>query len=124
MKKGLLITLIVIGAFLALMAFVLFNGMGSIRAMQVPAVDLTRLSDGTYKGAFSRGRWSYAVEVTMKGGRIESIALQDPKKLDDLARKAIAQVIEKQSVTVDAVSGASISSKAFYKAVENALEHT
>lgn len=55
---------------------------------------------------------------------VTGITLTSPGQLDtaDFAQKIIPQVIgPPQTLVVDGVSGASFSSKAFVKAVENAL---
>jgi uncharacterized protein with FMN-binding domain len=85
---------------------------------------------GSYKVALPRGAMaafrSVSVEVTLKGGHIESIMITKPRQLAsgkfyDAIVAGPSGVIARQSLDVDAVSGVSYSSKAFLKAVENAL---
>jgi uncharacterized protein with FMN-binding domain len=122
MKRGLLITLIIVAALVVVIVITLFGGMGYIKGMTISPVDLSQVADGTYRGDFSRGRWKFAVEVSLANHRIETIRLTDSKQESDLTRKIVEAIVAKQSVILDAVSGASISTKAFAKAVENALE--
>ena len=77
---------------------------------------------GTAHG--NNGRISAA--VTMEGERITSIEIDAPWETPGLGLPAVEEVaeaiVEQQSLDVDVVSGATISSKAAVKAVENALE--
>lgn len=113
----------VLGVLLVLMGFFMFYGMGYIKGMTINDVDLSRVKDGTYTGSFKRGRWSYSVEVTVKEQKIINIASSGPtaKMMGDFDAKASQAIIARQSPKVDAVSGATITTKAFSKAVENAL---
>jgi uncharacterized protein with FMN-binding domain len=109
-------------ALIGLIAIKAFDGMGYVRGMTVNEVDLARIADGTYTGAFSKGRFQFGVDVTVKDHRITAIVLPDKKQATDLTPKVIDAIIQKQAVKIDAVSGASLTTKAFVKAVENALE--
>jgi uncharacterized protein with FMN-binding domain len=121
-KRTLLIIGIVLVVLIGLIAIPALNGMGYVSKMTVNEVDLKRVADGTYKGAFSRGRWQYKVDVTIKDHRISAIDLADSKQANSLTPRIIDAIIQKQAVRIDAVSGASLTTKAFAKAVENALE--
>jgi len=62
------------------------------------------------------------VEVTVYGGRITEIKILEHKtERGQAAEAVIDQIISKQKVDVDAVSGATNSSMVLKKAVENAL---
>jgi uncharacterized protein with FMN-binding domain len=120
------ITLIILGSivvFGVIMFFVASMGISDIKKMVINEVDLSKIADGVYKGTFHKVRWTYEVEVTVKDHRITSI--KNINKLPDPAVKltdgAIKSIIDKQSVKIDVVSGATINTKAFQKAVENAL---
>jgi uncharacterized protein with FMN-binding domain len=99
------------------------NGLNDINAMKINSVDLATVDEGTYVGAFQKARWQYNVEVTVKEHRITSISTTN--KLagfnKSTAEDAAEKMIQKQSILIDAVSGASVNTKAFQKAVENAL---
>jgi len=100
-------------------------GLSDIRKMVVREVDLSKVPDGVYTGRFHKARWTYEVEVTVKDSRIEKIRTLNKQPNDDmqkLADGAAAAIVEKQSLRIDAVSGASINTKAYCKAVEDALE--
>ncbi|MDR1929267.1 MAG: FMN-binding protein [Treponema sp.] len=85
--------------------------------------DLKRTADGTYQGKSKVGPVRVILDVTVKDGKISSIDII--RHFNGLGKKAeavIPRVIEAQSLEVDAVSGATASSKAILKAIETALE--
>jgi uncharacterized protein with FMN-binding domain len=121
-KKALLIVGIVLAVFVGLMALAAFPGMGAVRKMTVTPVDLSKIADGTYPGSFKSGRFSYSVEVTVRNHRIEEVKSTGVKQAQDaVIQQIFARIVADQSVRVDTVSGASLTTKAASKAVENAL---
>jgi uncharacterized protein with FMN-binding domain len=120
-RKGLLITLGVVLVLVGAMAIASFPGMGAVRRTQVAAVDLSRVADGSYEGAFIAGRFRYAVSVDVKENRITAVSLQDPAKENDVTRAIAAAIMDRQTVVIDAVSGASLTTRAYTRAVEIAL---
>lgn len=106
---------------LAIWSF-LMGGMGSIKGMQIAGVDLGKIEDGTYNGSFHKGRWAFDVAVTVKDHKIAAIRpLNKVQVWGDLVDKVTAKIVETQTPRIDAVSGASVTTKALAKAVENAL---
>jgi uncharacterized protein with FMN-binding domain len=96
--------------------------MGAVRRLTIEPVDLSRVADGTYPGAFKAGRFSFSVKVTVKDHRIEAVRSTGRAQAQDaFARKIFERIVAQQSVKVDTVSGASLTTKAVSKAVENAL---
>jgi uncharacterized protein with FMN-binding domain len=117
---------IVIGGIVVLVAAMLtgaMSGMGEIRKLVINDVDLAAIADGVYSGSYHQARWTYDLEVTVAGHKITSIKNINPKtkRAKGFNGKAAMEIIKKQSPEIDAVSGATISTKAFGKAVENAL---
>ena len=105
-----------------------------LNGIPVMTPDLSAKPDGVYEGSYTlampRGGiaayHSISVAVTVKAGHIDSIAVTKPKQLSrgkfyDAYVTGPTGVIAKQTLDVDAVSGASYSLKTFLKAVENAL---
>jgi uncharacterized protein with FMN-binding domain len=94
-----------------------------VRGMPIASVDLSTARDGTYRGSYSYGSFTYVVQTTVKSRHIETITVI--KNRNTLyARKAegvIPRVLEAQSPDVDAVTGATTTSKALLKAIENSL---
>ena len=81
--------------------------------------------DGTYQGAAAGLHGDISLTVTVTKGKIAAITIDKQEEtagISDLAFTRIpADIVKKQSTSVDAVAGASISSKAIMAAVENAL---
>lgn len=98
-------------------------GMRDIRKMNISQVDLSRIDNGIYEGKYHKNRWTYDLQVVVKEHRIVEIRNTNKKMemLKEFNQKAAEAIIKTQKTDIDAVSGASINTKAFSKAVENAL---
>lgn len=94
-----------------------------INDIKINNVDLSAIQDGTYTGSFDAIYVGAEVVVTLKNHKITDITITNHKNEKGKLAEAIpAKVIESQSLEVDAVSGATNSSKVILKAIENALE--
>jgi len=92
------------------------------RNLIVNDVNLEELPDGVYKGSFKGGRFSNSVEVTIKDHSIVDIKKASRSTpTEKLHRQIYDKVIEEQSLAIDAVSGASVTTNTALKAIENAL---
>jgi len=121
-RKVLLIVGIIIVALVGIMAIGAFSGMRYVRTMEVSRVDLSGIADGVYHGSFARGRFSHSVEVSVKDHRIVSAKSTGPSlPTDAIIGQILDRVVQEQSARVETVSGASLTTKAVTKAVENAL---
>ncbi len=106
-----------------------------LQELTIGNVDFTKLRNGTYTGEYNGTKGSSrnaAVEVTIYGGEITEIKilkgaldssgtpseLKNGMTIDDLFQR----VIESKSLQVDVISGATLSSRAHLKALENALK--
>ena len=81
--------------------------------------------DGTYEGSATGHSGKMTVSVTIANGEITEINIVDTGDDEEYlidARDVIPEIIEKQSLDVDTVSGATHSSKGIIKAVGKALE--
>lgn len=121
------VVLIIFGIILAMaipLLFFMLYGMNDIRKLVISHVDISSLSDGIYRGSFHKGRWTYDLEITIKGHKISSIKNTNPRMamFDEFNTQLIDAVIKKQGLDVDTVSGASIHTLAFRKACENAFQ--
>lgn len=86
--------------------------------------ELASIADGVYIGDCDVDFIYAKVEVTITDGKLSKIRLIEHR--NDRGSKAEAiteEIIQQQRIDVDAVSGATNSSKVIKKAVENALEH-
>jgi uncharacterized protein with FMN-binding domain len=97
------------------------------RSLPLDAVDFGRLADGTYHGAYEGGMYKWRAnecDVTVTDGKVTAIQLvgsQDPGGKNTQHEPLYERVVEAQSLQVDTISGATLTSKAYLKAVENAL---
>lgn len=83
-----------------------------------------KLMDGTYEGGYRGGPNKVLVKVTIKDNRIDHIQIVEHWELR--GKKAeltvVRNIIEQQSTGVDAVSGATNSSRVIMNAVQKAIE--
>jgi uncharacterized protein with FMN-binding domain len=98
------------------------------RSLPLNAVDFDKLKDdGVFHGVYEGGiyGWRYnECDVTVKSGRVTGIQLagsKDPGGGNTDYAMLYARVIEAQSLQVDTISGATLTSKAYLQCVENAL---
>ena len=102
----------------------LTNGLEAGEKLGIYPISISEQPDGIYEGSYSGGRWSNRVVVTIEAGKItdinilESVLIEKP----EITSKLIAKVLAKQDLTIDAVSGATVTSKAYLKAIEQALK--
>jgi uncharacterized protein with FMN-binding domain len=109
-------------------------GRAEVAGLTFSDIDFARLHDGTYVGEYYGEKDSSRdtmVEITISAGKLVKInavggSLADGKQtneisggksLDDLFNS----VMESQTLNVDAISGATLTSKSYLKAVEDAL---
>lgn len=96
-------------------------------SLPLDAVDFDALDDGTYHGVYAGGMydWRYnECDVTVTGGKVSDIQLThsaDPGAENANAEIVYERVIQTQSLNVDTISGATLTSKGYLKAVESAL---
>lgn len=104
-------------------AFYMTRGLNSGKNMIINPIDASQLEDGVYKGKYTEGRWSNEVNVTLKDNKIiqitvvKSVVFEKP----EVTRELINKVITKQDIDVEVISGATVTSKAYLKSIENAL---
>jgi len=119
-KKKLLIAGGIFLAMVLMMFIFLTNGLSEGAKEQIYGIDLTKVPDGDYVGEYNFKRWSETVIVSVRHGEIVEIHAEKNRILD-VSEEMISRVITAQNTTVDSVSGATVSSKAFLKAIENAI---
>lgn len=124
-RTGLMVVFIILGVLVvAIGGFASFLMIGqNVKDATIQSIDVSKIADGTYDGSYSGGRFGNQLEVTVLSGKITDIKIvRDmvvPAK--DVSSKLFAEVEQDQKLDVDAVSGATVSSKAYLMAVENAL---
>ncbi|WP_455537932.1 FMN-binding protein [Terrisporobacter sp.] len=119
LKILLFILIIIIGGGL----FALTRGLKEGKSLLINNVDISKLSDGTYMGKYSKYRWNSEVEVAVKNHKITKIKLLSDPLTPDVSCELSKKIIDKQKNDVDVVSGATVSSNAYLKSIENALNN-
>lgn len=105
-----------------------------IAEMEIGQIDFGSLCDGTYTGVYSGSKShmrDVSLEVIVQNGAVTSVTIlsgtldQDgnPVELNNgvTAQAFLNRALEAQTLEIDAVSGATLTSKALLKALENAL---
>lgn len=128
MKKVLKVLLIIFIVFVVVIAgaaFYLTRGLDAGVQVDISSIDASAVKDGTYEGTYEAGRWSNTVVVTVKDGKITDIQVKENVALPQqgLSDEIFKRVMDKQNTQVDAVTGATVTSKAYMKAIENALKN-
>jgi len=94
-----------------------------IDSIPVSDIDLEQIEDGVYAGEFSEFLVAVKLEVTVKEHQITDIKIIDQRSGPGYeAAETIDRIIKTQSPHVDAVSGATGSSKSIMIAVQDALQ--
>lgn len=103
--------------------FYLSRGLNSQDSIEINDVNLSALSDGIYIGHYAEGRWQNTVEVTLLSGKITKINPKETVRFEEeeVTNELLKNVINEQKITVDTVAGATVTSKAYLKSIENAL---
>ncbi|MDR0326551.1 MAG: FMN-binding protein [Oscillospiraceae bacterium] len=100
------------------------NGLSDGAKVTLHGIDLANIADGDYTGIYEFKRWSNTVSVQVKDHAITEIEIVKDvfaSQITNCSGEVFRRVIEAQNTTVDAVSGATVTSKAYLKAIENAL---
>ncbi len=94
-----------------------------VRELQIGSVDLDLVADGTHRGDFTYGEFTYIVDVVVLDHRITEIVVVANRDSTHakMAEGVLDTVVSEQRTDVDVVAGATTTSKALLKAVENAL---
>ena len=124
MKKKILIILlctilfVLIGASLYLKRLV-----NNVNSIMVSNLNMANITDGIYVGKYSITPVYVEVEASVTEHKITNIKIIEHENgLGGKAEKIVDDVISRQSLEVDAVSGATVSSKCIIKTIENALQ--
>jgi uncharacterized protein with FMN-binding domain len=92
--------------------------------MQITDVDLSKVQNGTYMGSHPVGIMDYNVEVTVADNSIKKIGVVKAFSGTEYSRKGRAildTVLARQTLDVDVITGATVTSKAYLAAVRDAL---
>lgn len=109
--------------FAAIMGIYQTYQLNKLRTMPVNFIDLKNSEDGKYIGIFEGGGGPYSATVVIRDHHIVQVALASERrsKYIDYAKGIVPRILEAQSPSVDAITGATTTSKCMMKAVEDAL---
>lgn len=130
--KGCAIVLLILVAVLAIGGAIGWSFLArehrEARSLPLNAVEFDKLKDdGVYHGVYEGGMygWRYnECDVTLKDGKVAAIQLvgsKDPGRENTTVQPLYDRVIQAQSLQVDTISGATLTSKAYLQCIENAL---
>jgi len=112
---------------LIIISFLIIGCSTTYKSLIATMPDLTLIEDGIYRSFYDLSSTPVKVtlDVTVQNNKITSIKIIDHRRspIGKKAENIIDQIIELQILDIDAVSGATASSKAILKAVENALSN-
>jgi uncharacterized protein with FMN-binding domain len=127
MKLFLKIILSILMVFILITAggiFFLTRGLASGSKLVINDVKLSAVKDGIYNGKYKNGRWTNEVNLTVKDHKITNIDLVKDVLFSkpEVTKELFNNVVKEQNINVDAISGSTITSKAYLKSIENALK--
>lgn len=94
------------------------------RPIQGGPIDHENLTDGVYEGSYRAGPNKAAVRVTIENKKLVQIEIIKHRAWKGKKAESIIsnRILESQSTKVDAVTGATNSSRVIMNAVQNAIE--
>ena len=123
MKK---ILIIILGTFIfGFVSFKVFSAkiVKDASNLENTFIEVKNIPDGCYKGHSELGPVIVDVNVIIKDGKIENIELlKHQNGFGNAANSIVENMVQKNTYNVDAISGATVSSKVIINAVNNALE--
>lgn len=94
----------------------------TLKKVKVNEVAISQVESGEYEGSAKIAPVSATVNVQVENGKITGIQIKyHMTGLGKAGEKIVGEIINKQSLEVDAISGATQSSMTIIKAVEDAL---
>ena len=97
-----------------------------VLALMLGCVCAASAEAGTYTGTADGRNGPLTVEVVLADGKIENVTVTDHQETEGIGTIAVdgipAAIVENQSISVDAVTGATITSEAILAAVTDALK--
>jgi len=123
MKRKIVLAVVVTAILTGLLSFMAMALFLRPTTLDIGAVDLNTVADGEYIGICQNKILFAVVKVEVADHQITRIDILEHKKSYlEQARIFSDSVISEQSLEVDAVSGATLTSDTIRKAIENALK--
>lgn len=119
---GVAALVVVIAVPLAVYLNSFFRYQAAVKHITISAVSFSAVPDGVYEGSCDAQFVSAAVRVTVQNGAVTGLELLEHKNERGApAERVVDDILKKQALPVDAVSGATNSSMVIQQAVQNAL---
>jgi len=123
-------------AFFFLVIIILSGGYGwskikkehnEIMSMPFSQINFDELGEGSFEGYFEGGMYKWrenSIKVTIVSGKITDVQVLQNKenRPSEFTNDLFERVINKKSLEVDTISGATLTSKAYLKGLEDALK--
>lgn len=117
-----ILVIAIIGAYFGIKS--IESNLNKLMDLKISNVDISKVTDGTYSGSYKTLPIIAEVKVTIKNHEITGIELVKHRTGQGAPAEIIpSKVVEAQTLEVDAVTGATYSSKVILKAIENALNN-
>ena len=111
---------------LSLTGFLLISCSTALKSITAEMPDLTQINDGVYRGMYDLSGTPVMVtlDVTVQDHKVINIGIikHSGSPIGKRAEVIIKDVIDRQNLNVDVISGSTASSKSILKAIENALQ--
>lgn len=125
-KKKKIVLWIVLGAtavFAVVSVSFLIMGQEKVKNENISGISAQEIADGTYTGSYDGYRWKNTIRATVSGGKITAIDIIEDQAaaIPEVSSQLFERVMQRQTTAVDVVTGATVSSKAYLKALENAF---
>lgn len=119
----LIVALAIVGVFGARYMLAMNKEQQAVRALVIEDQDLSSIHDGVYTGYYTYGGFTYEASVTIRNYTIRDIEIIKNRnsKYAKMAEGVVENILKKGNVNVEVVSGATTTSKALLKAIEQAL---
>ena len=113
------------GAGAGIAAMAAASMVSGVALADAPATDSAEVKDGTYTAAARGKHADVNVEVTVEGGKITDIKIGDnnemPGMVESIEKVMLPLIVDNQTLNVDSVTGATVTSSAVLAAVTDAL---
>ncbi len=122
MKKIFRVIAVICVIFIVSVAGLLYIKSKDLSTINVSNIDLKNVSNGSYIGEYSTSLVKAKVKVNIKNNKIISIDIIEHKcGMGKKAEEITKEIEESQSLDVDLITGATLSSKVILKAVQVAI---
>jgi uncharacterized protein with FMN-binding domain len=101
------------------------RNLASLTTVEIPEISLKEVPDGSYRGTYGALPVKVTVDVMVKAHRIEQVLIVEHINGQGKAAEALTDlVVARQLIALDAIAGATYSSKVLLLAIHDALSHT